>query len=71
MNNNHTSKQETVGEAIRDIAHHEHNFALADNSTNHIGDLVVYGTIYLLENFFLLFGLTGYLYCWLLLQSLA
>ena len=48
MNNNHTSKQETVGEAIRDIVHHEHNFALADNSTNHIGDLVVYGTLYLL-----------------------
>ena len=48
MNNNHTSKQETVGEAIRDIAHHEHNFALADNSTNHVGDLVVYGTLYLL-----------------------
>ena len=48
MSKNHTSKQETVGEAIRDIAHHEHNFALADNSTNHIGDLVVYGTLYLL-----------------------
>ena len=47
MNNNHTSKQETVGEAIRDIAHHEHNFALADNSTNHLGDLVIYGTLYL------------------------
>ena len=47
MNNNHTSKQETVGEAIRDIAHHEHNFALADNSTNHVGDLVIYGTLYL------------------------
>ena len=39
MSKNHTSKQETVDEAIRDIAHHEHNFALADNSTNHIGDL--------------------------------
>ncbi|MEB3365406.1 hypothetical protein SDC49_23525 [Lactobacillus sp. R2/2] len=51
MSNNHTSKQETVGEAIRDIAHHEHNFALADNSTNHIGDLVVYGTVYLSCNF--------------------
>jgi len=36
MSKNHTSKQETVGEAIRDIAHHEHNFALADNSTNHL-----------------------------------
>ena len=47
MNNNHTSKQETVGEAIRDIAHHEHNFALADNSTNHLGDLVIFGTLYL------------------------
>ena len=52
MNNNHTSKQETVGEAIRDIAHHEHNFALADNSTNHIGDLVAYGTLYLLAILF-------------------
>ena len=47
MSKNHTSKQETVGEAIRDIAHHEHNFALADNSTNHLGDLVIYGTLYL------------------------
>ena len=52
MSKNHTSKQETVGEAIRDIAHHEHNFALADNSTNHIGDLVVYGTLYLLAILF-------------------
>ena len=52
MSKNHTSKQETVGEAIRDIAHHEHNFALADNSTNHIGDLVVYGILYLLAILF-------------------
>ena len=52
MNNNHTSKQETVGEAIRDIAHHEHNFALADNSTNHLGDLVIYGTLYLVTLLF-------------------
>ena len=52
MSKNHTSKQETVGEAIRDIAHHEHNFALADNSNNHIGDLVVYGTLYLLAILF-------------------
>ena len=48
MADNKTTKQETVGEALRDIAHHEHAFALADNSTNHIGDLAVYGTLYLL-----------------------
>ncbi len=48
MADNKTTKQETVGEALRDIAHHEHAFALADNFTNHIGDLAVYGTLYLL-----------------------
>ncbi|MBH9985516.1 hypothetical protein [Lactobacillus sp. M0390] len=45
--NNKTNKHETVGEALRDIAHHEHAFALADNSTNHMGDLVIYGLTYL------------------------
>ena len=45
--NNKTNRHETVGEALRDIAHHEHAFALADNSTNHMGDLVIYGLTYL------------------------
>lgn len=45
--NNKTNRHETVGEALRDIAHHEHAFALADNSTNHMGDMVIYGLTYL------------------------
>ena len=68
MNNNHTSKQETVGEAIRDIAHHEHNFALADNSTNHLGDLVIYGTLYL---FTLLFSVIWFDWLFVLLAVVA
>ena len=68
MNNNHTSKQETVGEAIRDIAHHEHNFALADNSTNHVGDLVIYGTFYL---FTLLFSVIWFDWLFVLLAVVA
>ena len=68
MNNNHTSKQETVGEAIRDIAHHEHNFALADNSTNHLGDLVIYGTLYL---FTLLFSVIWFDWLFVLLAIVA
>ena len=68
MNNNHTSKQETVGEAIRDIAHHEHNFALADNSTNHVGDLVVYGTLYL---FTILFSIIWFDWLFVLLAIVA
>ena len=68
MNNNHTSKQETVGEAIRDIAHHEHNFALADNSTNHLGDLVIYGTLYL---FTLLFSDIWFDWLFILLAVVA
>ena len=68
MNNNHTSKQETVGEAIRDIAHHEHNFALADNSTNHLGDLVIYGTLYL---FTLLFSDIWFDWLFVLLAIIA
>ena len=68
MNNNHTSKQETVGEAIRDIAHHEHNFALADNSTNHIGDLVVYGILYL---FTILFSIIWFDWLFVLLAIVA
>ncbi|WP_294830167.1 hypothetical protein [uncultured Lactobacillus sp.] len=68
MNNNHTSKQETVGEAIRDIAHHEHNFALADNSTNHIGDLVVYGILYLLT---ILFSIIWFDWLFVLLAIVA
>ena len=68
MNNNHTSKQETVGEAIRDIAHHEHNFAIADNSTNHVGDLVIYGTLYL---FTLLFSVIWFDWLFVLLAVVA
>ena len=68
MNNNHTSKQETVGEAIRDIAHHEHSFALADNSTNHLGDLVIYGTLYL---FTLLFSDIWFEWLFVLLAVVA
>ena len=68
MNNNHTSKQETVGKAIRDIAHHEHNFALADNSTNHIGDLVVYGNLYL---FTILFSVIWFDWLFVLLAIVA
>ena len=68
MNNNHTSKQETVGEAIRDIAHHEHNFAIADNSTNHVGDLVIYGTLYL---FTLLFSVIWFDWLFVLLAIVA
>ncbi|WP_294756323.1 hypothetical protein [uncultured Lactobacillus sp.] len=68
MNNNHTSKQETVGEAIRDIAHHEHSFALADNSTNHLGDLVIYGTLYL---FTLLFSVIWFDWLFVLLAIVA
>ena len=68
MNNNHTSKQETVGEAIRDIAHHEHNFAIADNSTNHVGDLVIYGTFYL---FTLLFSVIWFDWLFVLLAIVA
>ena len=69
MNNNHTSKQETVGEAIRDIAHHEHNFALADNSTNHVGDLVVYGAVYLF--FAILFSVIWFDWLFVLLAIFA
>ena len=68
MSKNHTSKQETVGEAIRDIAHHEHNFALADNSTNHVGDLVIYGTLYL---FTLLFSVIWFDWLFVLLAIVA
>ena len=68
MSKNHTSKQETVGEAIRDIAHHEHNFALADNSTNHVGDLVIYGTFYL---FTLLFSVIWFDWLFVLLAVVA
>ena len=68
MSKNHTSKQETVGEAIRDIAHHEHNFALADNSTNHIGDLVVYGILYL---FTILFSIIWFDWLFVLLAIVA
>ena len=68
MSKNHTSKQETVGEAIRDIARHEHNFALADNSTNHIGDLVIYGILYL---FTILFSIIWFDWLFVLLAIVA